>query len=221
MGGDHKFDALFRKGLEDHSEFPDPTFWKKISEEIPNSSLDETFKNGLAEAEVIPPGKVWDGVSKALPYNLYVKRTISNFSKIAVVLLIGMFGISGIMSLQENQVQPVVSVDENENSITQHAICVEAVDPVEAVFIEKLIPMQSNRKKTKNDKAPTKVAIVKKTDLIEEDDLFYLEPLPVLESVALHSNKNTAEEEDLQISTFPFLQTGVEEIPAGHKTSAP
>lgn len=87
------FDELFQMGFEDFAPTPSAHLWDNIEKELPLPSEDQVFRNSFANFEVEPSPVVWQNVQRRLPINLMVRRHLTMLSRIAAVLLIGMFGL--------------------------------------------------------------------------------------------------------------------------------
>ena len=86
-------DDLFRRAFDNHEVSPPSSLWDKIANEIPDSQADEIFKKALSDYEVEPSPQVWNYISRRLPINLRVRRHLTMLSRVAAVLLVGMFGM--------------------------------------------------------------------------------------------------------------------------------
>lgn len=86
------FDEMFKMGFEDFAPTPSSHLWDNIERELPLADED-IFRSSFANYEVEPSPVVWQNVKRRLPINLVVRRHLTMLSRIAAVLLIGMFGL--------------------------------------------------------------------------------------------------------------------------------
>lgn len=86
------FDDMFKMGFEDFAPTPSSRLWDNIERELPLADED-IFRNSFENYEVEPSPVVWQNVKRRLPINLVIRRHLTMMSRIAAVLLIGMFGL--------------------------------------------------------------------------------------------------------------------------------
>ena len=86
------FDEMFKMGFEDFAPTPSSHLWDNIERELPLADED-IFRSSFANYEVEPSPVVWQNVKRRLPINLVIRRHLTMMSRIAAVLLIGMFGL--------------------------------------------------------------------------------------------------------------------------------
>ncbi len=86
------FDDMFKMGFEDFAPTPSSRLWDNIERELPLADED-IFRSSFENYEVEPSPVVWQSVKRRLPINLVIRRHLTMMSRIAAVLLIGMFGL--------------------------------------------------------------------------------------------------------------------------------
>ena len=86
------FDDMFKMGFEDFAPTPSSRLWDNIERELPLADED-IFRSSFENYEVEPSPVVWQNVKRRLPINLVIRRHLTMMSRIAAVLLIGMFGL--------------------------------------------------------------------------------------------------------------------------------
>jgi hypothetical protein len=99
------FDDVFKMGFEDFAPTPAPRLWDNIERELPLADED-IFRSSFENYEVEPSPVVWQNVKRRLPINLVVRRHLTMLSRIAAVLLLGMFGL-----MTYDQFQPSTTTD--------------------------------------------------------------------------------------------------------------
>ena len=139
------FDELFQMGFEDFAPTPSAHLWDNIEKELPLPSEDQVFRNSFANFEVEPSPVVWQNVQRRLPINLMVRRHLTMLSRIAAVLLIGMFGLMTYDQLTtpiaKGSYGPTAEGTTATNEVNEKIVSSKTVDHI--IFKINLIGIQS------------------------------------------------------------------------------
>lgn len=96
----HDIDELFKGQFGD---FEVPKLRSIEPEEEASDEIDQLFQNRLEELEQRPDEKIWTNVQKELPLHLIWKKRLNHLSRIAAILLIGLF-ISVLVSRESSAI---------------------------------------------------------------------------------------------------------------------
>ena len=137
------FDDMFKMGFEDFAPTPSSHLWDNIERELPLADED-IFRNSFENYEVEPSPVVWQNVKRRLPINLVIRRHLTMMSRIAAVLLIGMFGL-----MTYDQFKPATTNDgyygpTAEGTTLQKKNNHEKIVSAETVVTSEVTPKQTN-----------------------------------------------------------------------------
>lgn len=210
----HPLDDLFKNGLSDFEQAPEPMFWDQLEHQLEPSPLDAAVKARLAENEVTPSPKVWHEVQKGLPLNLYVKSGLKWLSRVAAVLVLVMAATLYFTKIDNSPVDIVEEknlIDIKTETPLLEATIEEAIVETEVSEEEiKTLP----KRKPKVRKVPNPVA-EREFNIDEEKIKAILQPLEVLPidaAVAFNPNKKkvqktgASENEETIFSSYPPLK---------------
>lgn len=82
-------DELFSQGLDGLELKPSPTAWAGIREKMGSEKFDGVVREKLSKMEVQPSADVWARIKNQLPYHLFLRRGLTQFSFVAACLLLG------------------------------------------------------------------------------------------------------------------------------------
>ncbi len=119
MDGNQNIDNLFKDAFSNHAVPPPPRMWEKIEQELPLTTTDKVFKQAFNHYEVEPKPEVWTRIKRELPLSLVLRNHLNWLSRVAAVLVIGMFiyfftQSSGVLE----PTQEVAEVNEFEQDVT-------------------------------------------------------------------------------------------------------
>lgn len=119
MNGNQDIDNLFKDAFSNHAVPPPPRMWEKIEQDLPLTTTDKVFKKAFTNYEVEPKPEVWTRIRRELPLSLVLRNHLNWLSRVAAVLVIGMFVYfftqsSGILEPAEN----IAETNEFEENVT-------------------------------------------------------------------------------------------------------
>lgn len=103
----HDIDELFKDQFGDF-EVPKLRSNDIVDEE--EDGIDQLFQNRFEELEQTPNEKIWENVKKELPLHLIWKKRLNHLSRIAAILLIGIF-LSVLISSKSSAILNLVNND--------------------------------------------------------------------------------------------------------------
>lgn len=84
-------DELFAQELKHLEVAPKQQNWEDIQENLDGEHFDQVIKHRFQDFERSPSNKIWDHVETQIPLNLRLRNQLQWLSKIAAVLVLGMF----------------------------------------------------------------------------------------------------------------------------------
>lgn len=137
------FDDMFKMGFEDFAPTPSSRLWDNIERELPLADED-IFRSSFENYEVEPSPVVWQSVKRRLPINLVIRRHLTMMSRIAAVLLIGMFGLMSYDQFKTSTISDGYYGPTAEGTTLQRNNNNEKIVPATTVVTSEVTPKQKN-----------------------------------------------------------------------------
>ncbi len=81
------FDESLNDAFQDYEVNPAPEVWENITSE----AVDSRFKSVFSKFETEPREENWEKIRRAVPVNLFLRNSLNQLSKIAAILVVGLF----------------------------------------------------------------------------------------------------------------------------------
>jgi len=220
---EQNFDDCFK----DHfGDFEAPKMRKKESSEseAEENSFDQLFQAQFDDFEQKPDEKIWNNVQKELPLHLIWRKKLNQLSRIAAVLLIGLF-ITMLISQQSDSIRNLVFQK------APPAVVEPEIIKIDSDFVYDANPKQDDMDMQEDSKTLFADELVSNKSTLEEAssskmDLAPLSPLPKRPIEALSSDdaslvQDTKQDESSMSISIPLrLANGKEGKESGDQYKA-